>query len=294
MDAPTEAPAKAEGQADPRHSAGEGMAMAAAAPHHHHRQEGVRVMGWRDDFKVHPAADMAPMMEDEALARLGEDIKANALKYDIVLWRDQDGQEWLIDGRNRLEAMERAGVPLDPSRIWHVTCGDPYSWVLTFNAHRRHQPKQELADLIVKLEQAKADADASVSRQADVKLSKRGRAEGRKPDKVKAAAVASGKELGIGKSTIERAMAKAEGKTPKPTRHRRTNAQKERDTVTAERDRFLTFVSSLGVQNDIDAPKLSDDALYLLTIEQKADAVEVMESTITRLQKRVDRLRGLR
>jgi hypothetical protein len=31
---------------------------------------------WRDTYKVHPAADVFPMMSDEKLAQLGEDIKA--------------------------------------------------------------------------------------------------------------------------------------------------------------------------------------------------------------------------
>ena len=57
-----------------------------------------------------------------------------------------------------------------------------------------------------------------------------------------------------------------------------------------ERDRFLVFVSGLEVQNDFDTPKLSDGTLDLLTMEQKADAVEVMEKAIVRLQKKMDRL----
>ena|SRR6478736_10061149 len=96
-------------------------------------------MGWRDEYKVHPAADVLPMMSDEELAKLGEDIKAHGLKFPIVLFN-----EWLIDGRNRLEAMERAGLKLDHlDQPLRVHCGDPASWVLTLNFHRRHLIKQE-------------------------------------------------------------------------------------------------------------------------------------------------------
>ena len=184
---------------------------------------------WRDIYKVHPAADMAPMMEDEALVRLGDDIKANALKYDIVMWRDIDGQWWLIDGRNRLEAMERAGVPLDPSRTWHVTCGDPYSWVLTLNAYRRHQTKQELADLIVKLERGRAEAEkgckvCTVS--AEPHKGGRGKV---KP--IKQRAIIIGKDHGIGKRTMQTALAKAEGKEPVAKPKRRTNEQIKLDKI---------------------------------------------------------------
>jgi hypothetical protein len=66
---------------------------------------------WRDDleYPVHPAADVFPMMSDTELAELGADIKKNGLTTPIVFWTGDSGT-FLIDGRNRLEAMERAGV----------------------------------------------------------------------------------------------------------------------------------------------------------------------------------------
>jgi hypothetical protein len=45
--------------------------------------EGGRAMSWRDDFKVHPAADVFPMMPEEQLAELTEDVKANRLTSPI-------------------------------------------------------------------------------------------------------------------------------------------------------------------------------------------------------------------
>jgi ParB-like chromosome segregation protein Spo0J len=63
-------------------------------------------MGWRNKYRVHPTADVLPMMSDEELAELGEDIKSNGLKEPITF--DREGV--LLDGRNRLEAMERAGI----------------------------------------------------------------------------------------------------------------------------------------------------------------------------------------
>jgi hypothetical protein len=79
-------------------------------------------MGWRDEYTVHPAADVFPMMSDEELAALGANILENGLREPIKLLRGKREQiaknafrqpEVLLDGRNRLEAMERAGIDLD-------------------------------------------------------------------------------------------------------------------------------------------------------------------------------------
>jgi ParB-like nuclease domain len=57
-------------------------------------------------IKIHPAAEAFPMMPEDELEELAEDIKANGLRHPILL--DKDGV--LIDGRNRFEACKRAGV----------------------------------------------------------------------------------------------------------------------------------------------------------------------------------------
>ena len=76
-----------------------------------------RTSTWRDKFLVHPFADKFPLMADDELAALGADIVANGLKHPIVFWDTNKGtpefQRFLIDGRNRLEAMERVGLDLD-------------------------------------------------------------------------------------------------------------------------------------------------------------------------------------
>jgi hypothetical protein len=81
---------------------------------------------WRDLIKVHPAADTFPMMDEPELRVLGEDIKANGLTSPITLWCPQEGYGYcsgsrryvidgpflLLDGRNRLDAMELVGIPV--------------------------------------------------------------------------------------------------------------------------------------------------------------------------------------
>ena len=76
---------------------------------------------------VHPAAALLPMMSDAELEALAADIKANGLLEPIVVWVDNSaaakGSEgpfttYLLDGRNRLAALERLGIkdPRDAPR----------------------------------------------------------------------------------------------------------------------------------------------------------------------------------
>ena len=67
-----------------------------------------RPKSWRDSIRVHPAADLFPMNSDDEIQEMGENIKANGLTSPIVFTPDRQ----LIDGRNRLEACERAGLKL--------------------------------------------------------------------------------------------------------------------------------------------------------------------------------------
>ena len=148
---------------------------------------------WREKYKVHPAADLFPLMSDEELRVLGEDIKANGLKHSPCV--DEDGL--LIDGRSRLEAMERLGI--DPCSAPPVTrYGDAVANIISLNVHRRHLTKQQIADLLV--------ADAIKGNLLTVEeVSKGGRG---KINEVKAAVVAKAQERGISESTVERALAK--------------------------------------------------------------------------------------
>ena len=174
---------------------------------------------WRSHYKVHPAADVFPMMSDDELATLGEDIKANGLKTKIVV---HDGL--LLDGRNRLEAMQRAGIlegeGLTGDHRWSAFLDfykdDPVAYIISLNIHRRHLTKQQQADLIVAAHKA-----AEKPRQVG-EVSKGGRA---KVNKVKAAAVETAKEHGISKRTVERAFERASDHPKAPTKPKSKSAR---------------------------------------------------------------------
>jgi hypothetical protein len=97
-----------------------------------------------DAFKVHPVADLFPMMSEEELADLAADIKENGLNHPIVL--DATGT-MLIDGRNRAKACEIAGVT--PSYAQFE--GDPTAFIMSENIKRRHMNAGQRAILTAKV-----------------------------------------------------------------------------------------------------------------------------------------------
>ncbi len=122
---------------------------------------------WRDRLKIHPAANLCPPMSRDELLALGEDIKANGSEptIPIVLLQPKKGPPLLLDGRNRLDAMEMVGLPtLTPdgkpvnSKTFEEHDGvDPYAYVLTANLHRRHLTGDQRGDLIRKIKVERPD-----------------------------------------------------------------------------------------------------------------------------------------
>jgi hypothetical protein len=88
--------------------------------------------------RIHPIADLFPMMTGEELANLAADIKANGLLHPIVV--DKDGV--LIDGRNRDSACEIAGV--EPATVLFEG-DDPRAYIIANNVSRRHLTRGQQA-----------------------------------------------------------------------------------------------------------------------------------------------------
>jgi hypothetical protein len=153
---------------------------------------------WRDVLPVHPAADLFPMLGRDELLELGEDIKKNGLRCPIVIWsRDKYGTEYLLDGRNRLEAMELAGLlclsngtlalnrggvtwPLEREYLrWDTHAPDgvsdhehPSHLVASLNIRRRHLTAEQKRELIAKLIKAtpkKSDRQIATATKTDHK-----------------------------------------------------------------------------------------------------------------------------
>jgi hypothetical protein len=143
---------------------------------------------WRDVLPIHPAAELFPLMSPAELRKLGEDIKKNGLTSPIVLWSDRKSPAVLLDGRNRLDAIEMAtgspaiiGAPsimagkdfLARDRVITLDqSADPLAYVISANIHRRHLTAEQKRDLIAKLIKAtpkKSDRQIATATKTDHK-----------------------------------------------------------------------------------------------------------------------------
>jgi hypothetical protein len=86
-------------------------------------------------YPTHPAADLFPLLEGAELAELADDIREHGLVEAVWLWNDPDRGELLLDGRNRVAACEKVGVPL---RTRTYTGDDPIGFSISQNMKRRH------------------------------------------------------------------------------------------------------------------------------------------------------------
>ena len=71
----------------------------------HHKLENVQA-SWRNDLKIHPAAELFPLLPPDELRTLGENIIKNGLHVPVALWSDGKSPALLLDGRNRLDGIE--------------------------------------------------------------------------------------------------------------------------------------------------------------------------------------------
>lgn len=165
-------------------------------------------------MKVHPAAKLFPQMEGDELKELAESIKYNGLLHPILML---DGK--IIDGRNRLAACEIAGIPPHFKEV--TLTGDPYEWVWSTNAERRHLSQAQRAQIRVnqlerssewRAEQERRWEEANKARSESQKgkpKERRASVEDRRSEPAKKRGKVATKianEIGVGRSTVERAQ----------------------------------------------------------------------------------------
>jgi ParB-like chromosome segregation protein Spo0J len=112
--------------------------------------------------RVHPFAAQFPMMTDEELTELADDISQNGLRQPIVL--DRDGQ--LIDGRNRLAACKLAEV--EPTYTTLPDGEDAEAYIVSANTQRRSLSKGQEAIVVARTIEQRVMAISPSARLADV------------------------------------------------------------------------------------------------------------------------------
>ena len=92
-------------------------------------------------------------MKGDELRQLADDIRKNGLRTPIVVL-DKMGEQWVLDGRNRLRACQMAEV--EPK---HTTWlgSDPVAYVTSANLRRRQLRDSQLAMLAVAIEKLYAN-----------------------------------------------------------------------------------------------------------------------------------------
>lgn len=151
------------------------------------------------NYGVHPAALLFPMMGEDELGKLADDIAANGLMEPVVLYHGQ-----ILDGRNRLAACTLADV--EP-RFVEVDGDLPSAtiYVLSKNLHRRHLSISQCgaigAEAVPLLQE---EAKKRQGRRND--LSATATLGSKEPEVHGKATLIAAKELGIGDETVKRAL----------------------------------------------------------------------------------------
>ena len=110
------------------------------------------------DFRIHPAADVFPMLDDKSYQALKADIAANG-QWEMIMMHD----EQIIDGRNRLKACCELGI--EPSIGELPIDLDPCNYIVGVNLHRRHLDKGQrsmIADKLATMRQGEKKADTGI------------------------------------------------------------------------------------------------------------------------------------
>lgn len=104
-------------------------------------------------MRVHAAAEIFPMMSEDKLQELADDIRANGQRQPVLLL---DGA--VIDGRNRLRACEIAGVKPTTKDVAAAEVGaSPTAYVISLNLKRRHLNAAQAGLVALKVEAAFAE-----------------------------------------------------------------------------------------------------------------------------------------
>lgn len=112
-------------------------------------------------LEFHPLANLFPLIEGAAFDELVADIGRHGVLEPIVLWQGR-----ILDGRNRYRAAFGAlGLYVASREFDPESEGDPLSWVLSKNLHRRHLSESQRTLIAAELANLKPGRPAAAESQ---------------------------------------------------------------------------------------------------------------------------------
>jgi ParB-like nuclease domain len=111
-------------------------------------------------YEFHPLADIFPMLNDDELKALADDIKAKGLTEPITLYEGK-----VLDGRNRHRACELAEVELRPDYFTQYEGDDALGFVVSKNLRRRHLNESQRAAIAAEIANMTVGGDHSANLQ---------------------------------------------------------------------------------------------------------------------------------
>jgi ParB-like chromosome segregation protein Spo0J len=119
-------------------------------------------------FVAHPLAEIFPIISEDELKELAEDIRKNGMLEQITL---HEGK--ILDGRNRFAAAKSVGFAFRRTNFKELLCHlDPRAYVISANIKRRHlnsEQRRELIKLLLKADPNKSDRQIAATVKVDNK-----------------------------------------------------------------------------------------------------------------------------
>lgn len=101
-------------------------------------------------YKIHPAAQKFPPMEDVEFEALCADIAGNGL-LEPIMRCEYEGETVILDGRHRLLACLKCEIELENIEFDDYGGNTPVAYVVSRNKHRRHLKPGQLAMIAAEL-----------------------------------------------------------------------------------------------------------------------------------------------
>jgi ParB-like chromosome segregation protein Spo0J len=120
-----------------------------------------------DTLTFHPLAEMFPLIGDEELKELAEDIRKHGLLEQITMFQDK-----VLDGRNRIRAVKSLGRNQLPRACFRdLKCDhDPRAYVISENIRRRHlspDQRREVIEALLKADPSKSNRAIAATARVD-------------------------------------------------------------------------------------------------------------------------------